>query len=103
YNLYVQTADPVTYFYKQIFIKPTGAIPIYACSHSNGYFRLEEEEYTDLNIIGNLTARHGLKINTTSPISNIRVTYDTRTFRRNRWDENALPGSVSFAYTWKED
>ncbi|MFH1904927.1 MAG: hypothetical protein ABIK53_05340 [bacterium] len=102
YNLYVTTNDNC-HFAKQIYIKPTPSPPdIYACIHSNRFFRLEEEDYTNLNIIGNLTAKHGIKINTTSPISNLRVTYDARTFRRNRRDENALPGAVVFNYTWKE-
>ncbi len=102
YNLKVTTTEGHT-FRKQIYIKPPLAPPdIYACIHSNRFFRLEEEDYTNLNIIGNLTAKHGIKINTTSPISNVRVTKDTLVFRRNRRDENALPGAVVFNYTWKE-
>ena len=99
YNLKVTTVD--TTFYKQIYIKPSGAIPIYACSHSNNYFKLEE--YANLDIIGNLTARHGLKIDTTIPLSEINIIYDTRIFRDpKKTNPNAIPGAVSFNYTWKE-
>ncbi len=104
YNLYVETSNPTTYFHKQFYVKsPPGTTEIYACSHSNCFFRLEEEESTELNIIGNLTANHGFKIKTTAPLSSVVVTYDTRLFRQNKYDENALPGAAVFNYTWKEE
>jgi len=99
YNVKVSTAD--TTFYKQIYIKPAGATPIYTCSHSNNYFNLEE--FADLEIIGNVTARYGLKISPATPLSQINVIYDTLTFRDpKKTNPNALPGAVSFNYTWKE-
>ena len=73
---------------------------MYICTHSNGYFVLDE--FAKLGITGNLTTRHGFKISTTSPKSEVRVTYDTDIFKGD-WLDSALPGSVSFAYTWKED
>ena len=99
----METDEP-GYFYKQIYIKPSGAVPIYACSHSNNYFKLEES--ADLEITGNLTARHGLDITTANPLSDIKVTYDTEIFRdphRPDWNPYALPGAVTFEYTWKEE
>ena len=101
YNVLVVTQNPATYFTKQIYIKSTGAVPIYACIHSNDYFKLEE--YANLDIIGNLTARFGFILSQESPLSNIRVTYDTKIFRENRRDENALPGAVQFVYQWSEE
>ena len=99
YNLKVTTTAGTT-FYKQIYIMPAEAVPIYVCTHSNNYFRLG----CNLEIIGNLTARHGLKISATTPLSRINVIYDTKTFRDpKKTNPNALPGAVSFAYTWKED
>jgi len=100
YNLVVTTDDDC-YFYKQIYIQPPGPTEIYACIYANNFFRLEKS--ADLTIIGNLASRQGLKLATT-PLSQIRVTYDTRQFRRNLNNENALsgPGAIYLDYTWRE-
>lgn len=102
YSLRVTTFDGCQ-FTKQVYINPLPQTPdIYACSHSNNYFRLQESA-DPLNFYGNLTARHGILISTTVPQSNITVVYDANRFRRNLGNVNALPGSVTFNYTWKED
>ncbi|MDO9464608.1 MAG: hypothetical protein Q7J67_04855 [bacterium] len=103
YNLYV-TTDDGCYFAKQIYIKPAGATDVYSCIYADDKFGVPES--SNLKITGNLATRRGLTLTPDSPLTNLEIEKDTEAFRGDLpWqqnDPNAVPGAVSFSYTWKE-